>query len=111
MRSGGRILTHNSLDNLAVITAQPGLTMTAIRLLNPTAGDANVQLFDASVTTGITLGTTMPAWVVNAAATEPSVGDGLPNEGVTFTNGIVAAVTTTVVGTSTVTAHLRIVIG
>jgi hypothetical protein len=61
------------------------------------AADTCIQLFDAFSTSSITLGTTLPDWVVmlDFGAGEVSVGDGLPNEGLVFQRGIVVASTTT----------------
>lgn len=76
------------------------------------AADAYIQLFDASSTSGITLGTTQPDWVVmlDFGAGEVSVGDGLPNEGLVFKNGVVVASTTTASGSTGATSQVRLAI-
>jgi hypothetical protein len=76
------------------------------------AADAYIQLFDASSTASVTLGTTKPRWVVmlDFGAGEVSVGDGLPNEGLVFQNGIVVASTTTSTGNTGSTSQVRLAV-
>jgi hypothetical protein len=76
------------------------------------AADAYIQLFDAFSTSGITLGTTKPRWVVmlDFGAGEVSVGDGLPNEGLVFQNGIVIASTTSASGSTGATCQVRLAV-
>lgn len=107
--SSGLLKANSLAGTLTVISSVPCI-VTAIRAANTTVADAYVQLFDAAVTTGITLGTTIADWWVltDFGAGDISVGDGLPTGGLTFTRGVVAASTTTATGSTGATQHVRI---
>ena len=94
--------TTGLTNSLVLVRSKPTI-ITCIRAWTTAAGiaaDAYVQLFDASATAGITLGTTVADYVVvlDFGAAEVTSGDGLPTNGVTFKNGVVAAWTTTPYG-------------
>ena len=108
--SGGTLFKHDSVDDTLVLVKGHNCTISAIRAINTTAADAFVQLFDAAAVTDVTLGTTLADWVVHSQADEPSLGDGLPTDGVTFRNGLVIASTTTVDGSAAAEQHVRIAI-
>ena len=76
------------------------------------AADAYVRLFDAAATADITVGTTKPDWVVQLdfGVGEVSDGDGLPNDGLVFTRGIVVASTTTATGSASATTQVRLAV-
>ncbi len=95
---GSDYIQFSSLTETAQLVASHTLTITAIRAFaSAVTGDNYVQLFDASTTGDVTVGTTKPTWVVmipgtsNAAAVSDS--DGLPTTpaGLLFKNGIVMA--------------------
>ena len=79
-----------------------------------------VQLFDKATTTDVTLGTTVPNWIIVVPEIDLTASgllgisdpDGLPTStrGVVFENGIIAATTTTQDGTTLASAHLTICI-
>mgnify|MGYP001611924135 CR=1 FL=1 len=82
----------------------------AARGLNITAGDAYLHIYDAALVADVTIGTTVPTWVVQADANDPSVNDGLPKAGLVFDLGIVVASLNAITGTTAATQHVRIAI-
>ena len=101
---------HNSLVATAVLSVGHRCALMAVRTINTTAADAYLQLFDAASASDVSVGTTVPDWVVQADANDPSVGDGLPTDGIIFDNGIVIASTTTATGNTAATQHVRLAI-
>ena len=110
MPDSSGLLKANSLGGTLTVISSVPCIVTSIRAANTTVADAYVQLFDASVTAGITLGTTIADWWVltDFGAGDVSVGDGLPTGGLTFTKGVVGASTTTVNGAAAAIQHVRI---
>jgi hypothetical protein len=107
----GDLIKQDSLAGLTLIVKHK-TTLLAARAINTTAADAYVQFFDAAAVADVTLGTTRADWViVTDFPIEVSSGDGLPTNGLNFEKGIVAASTTTAVGSTTATQHLRLVVG
>lgn len=104
------LVTANSLGGTVTQVATGAKTLTAIRAINTTAADAYVQLFDVAAITDVTLGTTLPAWVVLSDPNDLSLGDGLPNGGLMFQNGIAAASTTTATGLTAAVQHVRLAV-
>jgi hypothetical protein len=102
------VLSFNSLGATPVLAVGHKAVLMAARSVNLTAADAYVQIFDATSAGAVTVGTTIPTWVIQADANDPSVGDGLPTDGLVFDNGIVVASTTTSVGATTASQHVRI---
>lgn len=100
-------VNSNSLGATATLIVGHGATLTAVRAINTTAADAYVQLFDKATAAEVTVGTTVPDWVIQSDANDPSVGDGLPSGGLVFENGIVAVSTTTATGSTAATQHVR----
>ena len=97
----------NSLTGTATLIVGHRCVLTAVRALNTTAAAAYTQLFDAALAADVTLGTTLPDWAVRSDASDPSLGDGLPESGLVFVNGIVAASTTTLLGSTGAIQHVR----
>jgi len=98
----------NSLGSTATLAKKGRCVVTAVRAINTTAATAYTQIFDAAAITDVTVGTTVPTWVVRSAANDPSDGDGLPTYGIVFELGVVAASTTTALGSTGATQHVRI---
>lgn len=96
------------------VLLQPGRTIvTAARaFVDTAAADIFLQMFDAASAADVTLGTTLPDWVVtiDSAASPVSSGDGLSTNGDVFYKGVVVACTTTPVGAVTSAAHVRVAI-
>ena len=110
--TGGRIVSADSVDDSPLILMQAGeTTITAIRVINTTAAAAFVQLFDAAAITDVTLGTTAPTWAVESSADGVGLGDGVPEDGLVFKNGVVVGSTTTSTGSTAAVQHVRLVIG
>ena len=85
--------------------------VTAIRTINTSGtSPATLSLYNANSTAGITVGTTVPLWTVVAASGEPSQGDGLPTDGLMFSNGVVVASTNALTSTTGVIQHVRVCI-
>lgn len=108
----GRVIEMNSVGSTAVLVTGCAheVTVTAIRAINTTAALAHVQLFDAAAASDVTVGTTVPRWVVTSAASSASDGDGLANGGIRFVNGLVIASTTGVANNTGATQHVRIAV-
>ena len=104
------IISSNSMGAIAVLIQGTACTLVAVRAINTTAADAYVQLFDAALAADVTVGTTVPSWAIQSDANDPSIGDGLPTNGIVFRNGIVAASTTTSTGNTGATQHVKFVI-
>jgi hypothetical protein len=100
----------NSLTGTLTRVAGPNSTLTACRAMNTTAAVAYVQIFNAAAAADITLGTTIPTWVVTSAASVPSADDGLPSDGIEFPLGMWAASTTLHSGSTGAAQHVRFAI-
>ena len=109
---GGDIVKSNSLGATATLIQKGPVCVTAVKAINTTGADAYIQLFDAAAAADVTVGTTVPDWVVlsDFGAGLTSLGDGLPTDGLLFKLGVVAASCTTPTGNSAATQHLRVVI-
>lgn len=110
--SGGSLVKANSLAATATLVQGGPVTLTAIHAINTTAADAYIQIFDAAAIANVTVGTTVPDWVVMSdfGVGLVSVSDGLPTHGLSFRNGLVAVSTTTPTGNTGATQHARFVI-
>lgn len=82
-------------------------TLVDFHGINTTGSAAYIQLFNAALAADVTVGTTVPTRVLTVAASG-SASDALPNDGIRFPLGIVAASTTTATGSTGATQHLRI---
>ena len=108
----GTVLSQNSVTT-AVLVQEGPLIIAAVRaFISGLAADAYIQLFDAAAAADVTLGTTVPAWVVlvDFGTGNVSAGDGLPTHGLVFRNGLVVASTTDANNSTTVSTHVRVVI-
>ena len=110
--SGGSLVKSDSLTGTALLIQTKALILTAVHAVNTTGADAYIQLFDAAAAADVTLGTTVPDWVVMSdfGVGLVSVSDGLPTYGLSFRLGIVAASTTTPTGNTGAIQHARFVI-
>ena len=110
--SGGSLVKSDSLTGTALLIQTGGLILTAVHAINTTVADAYIQIFDAAAAADVTLGTTVPDWVVMSdfGVGLVSVSDGLPTHGLSFRLGLVAASTTTPTGSTGATQHARFVI-
>jgi hypothetical protein len=101
------------LNSLADTVTRGGLancTLMACRAINTTGAAAYIQLFNAAAASDVTLGTTVPTWVVKSQASDVSDGDGLPTDGLLFPLGLFAASTTTPTGLTAAAQHVKIAI-
>jgi hypothetical protein len=108
---GSDLLKADSVADTLVRLQKGHVTVTAARIFAASAAaDIFLQMFDAANTTDVTLGTTVPDWVVplDSAASPVSGGDGLPTHGGEFKLGIVVACTTTPTGNTGSAAHVRV---
>ena len=110
--SGGSLNRANSLGATAVLVHGGALILTAAHAINTTSADAYLQLFDAAAVADVTVGTTIPDWVVMSdfGTGLVSQDDMLPANGLSFRNGLVAASTTTATGSTGATQHARFVV-
>lgn len=100
----------DTVKDKTVLSANP-CVLTALRVRNGDAAIRYLQLFDRATTGGITLGTTPPDFTIllegiTTADQEVKLGNGLR-----FTVGIVAAMTTTETGSTLATADSVVVLG
>ena len=110
--SGGSLVKSNSLAGTAVLVQAGALILTAVHAINTTSADAYIQLFDAAAIADVSLGTTIPDWVVMSdfgagLVSEPHT---LPAAGLSFRLGLVAASTTTAINSTGAAQHARFVI-
>jgi len=110
--SGGSLNKADSLGATAVLIHGGAIILTAAHAINTTAADAYLQLFDAAAASDVTVGTTIPDWVIMSdfGAGLVSQDDMLPANGLSFRLGLVAASTTTATGSTGATQHARFVI-
>ena len=109
-------ITMLAVTGTAVLAAGHPIVLSAIRAVQNTAtpDEAFIQIFDAALAADVNLGTTIPDWVVQTdeAVGGVSVGDGLPEGGLSLANGCVIASTTLPEGSanpaSTSTVHLGV---
>ena len=86
----------NSVTEAGVLMVGHRCTLAAARgwITGGGVADIFVQLFDAALLADITVGTTVPRWVLLIPdGDNVTTGDGLPTEGLIFNNGVVAAAT------------------
>lgn len=101
------VLSTNNLSTAQLLRSGPTI-VTAVEAFNTTAAAAYIQMFDAAAIADVTLGTTLPLWVVKSPASDVSNPDNpLPQRGVVFQKGVVVASTTTPTGLATAVQHLR----
>ena len=100
----------NSVGATAVLGSGHKQNLTSVHAINTTAAAAFVQLFDAATAAAVTVGTTIPRWVVSSTASSVSIDTGFPGDGLTFYNGIVVASTTTPTGNTGATQHVRLAV-
>jgi len=108
---GSDLLKANAVDGTATLLQKGHLTVTAARIFaDSAAADIILQMFDAASAADVTVGTTIPDWVVvlDSAAAPVSGGDGLPTHGAEFKLGLVVACTTTPVGSTGSAANVRV---
>ena len=103
-------LEADSVSSTVTLVQTGKLHLTAIRAINTTAAAAYLQIFDSATSTAISLGTTVPDWVVKSGASDPSDGDGFPTTGILIENGLVVASTTTSTGATGAAQHVRITV-
>ena len=107
--SVAQYIANNSVTSAALcVTGQ--VWVKGIHDINTTASTAFVQLFDAAAAADITLGTTVPTYVVRSAATSCSDPHNIPSHGLLFRLGVVVACTTTPLGSTTAEQHVRVMI-
>lgn len=104
------VTEKNSVSGTAVLVSGSRCVMAAVKAINTTAAAAYLQLFDAAAVADVTVGTTVPRWVVKSAANDPSTDPDLPAGGLKFMNGIVIASTTTALGSTGAAQHVRVAI-
>lgn len=102
-------IEFDSLTSAVIVVASQNCVLTAVRGINNSGGTAAyIQIFDANLATSVTLGTTVPDWVVKTPAGDPSDGDGLPTNGLLFVSGIAVASTTLPTGNVSATQHVKL---
>lgn len=101
--------TADSVAGTAVLLVGHKCEVSAVRTVNTTAAAAYLQLFDAATAATVTVGTTLPHVVVKALANDPGTDDFY--EAVIFQNGVVVASTTTALGSTGASQHVRVALG
>jgi len=112
MPYSGSIVSSDTLAATATLLVGHRCILTGACVINTTGADAYVQLFDAAAAADVTVGTTLPTWVI-----QTDFGKGLVNEssnipegGISFVNGIVGASCTTPAGNTGAAQHVRLAI-
>jgi hypothetical protein len=110
MPSISTIVESNSLSNTSTLLVGHRCALTGACVINTTGADAYIQLFDVATAAAVTVGTTVPTWVI-----QNDYGKGLVNEssnipegGIDFVNGIAAVSTTTPTGSTAAVQHLKV---
>ena len=93
---------NTALGGTVALAASGPIKLTGYHLFNTSSAAAYVQLFDASTTADVTIGTTAPSVVMGLPASGGAV-MAVGEDGIRFQNGMVVASTTTVNGTTTQT--------
>lgn len=108
----GQLVSQNDVTGAVRVKSGRCILAAARIFESGVAGDAYLQIFDSNAAGDITLGTTVPDWVVmlDQGVGDVSGGDGLPTHGLVFVNGIVIASTTTPTGSTTRETNARLVI-
>ena len=109
-------ITLLAVTNTAVLAAGHPIILSAVRVVQATEAATEIftQIFNAAAATDVTLGTTIPDWVVqlDEAVGGVSVGDGLPEHGLSLSLGCVVACTDSPEGSAnagnTNTVHLGV---
>lgn len=99
------IVSSDSLGGTATLLVGHRCTLGWVNAINTTGSAAYTQLFDAATAGAVTLGTTVPTLVVSSAASGAGFQSSID---AVFTNGVVAASTTTTTGLTAATQHVRI---
>jgi len=103
------IITADSLNATDVLMVPHKTTLTGVNVQNGEEAVSFVMLYDAAAVGDVTVGTTIPDWVVTVPASSVAT-DTLPSDGVVFELGIVAASLTTVLGNTGASQHVRITV-
>ncbi len=101
---------HGLTAAKTLVSAKP-IQTSCLRMVNEDSAARFVQIFDAAAIADVTLGTTVPDWVLVAAAGGQ---DDSLKSGLSFKKGIVAAATTTATGNTGAAAskvHLYATVG
>lgn len=106
----GSIVRANSLGATATLLQGGRCNLTGLLAINTTVADAYVQVFNAAAAADVTVGTTVPDWVIFSPPGDVSEENSIPAPGMIFTLGIVVASTTTPTNATAATQHVRGVI-
>ena len=101
------VISNNTVTEADVLVQAGHVHVVAMHAINTTAAAAFVQYFDAAAVADVTVGTTVPVWVLRSPASSVSDGDGLPTHGLLFKLGVVIASTTTPTGNTGAAQHVR----
>lgn len=107
--SYSEIVTADSLNATDVLMVPHKTTVTGINVQNGEAAVSFVMLYDAAAIGDVTVGATIPDWVVTTAASSVTT-DSMPGDGVVFELGVVAASLTSVLGSTGASQHVRITV-
>ena len=98
-------IIKDSVAGTALLVRAGKIEVDAVEAINTTAAAAYLQLFDAATAASVTPGTTLPVFVLKSAANDPSA---YKLGGWVFQLGVVVASTTTVIGATGATQHVRL---
>lgn len=102
-----QILSSNSLAGTATLLRSGRVALSWVHAINTAVAASYLQLYDAAAAADVTVGTTVPTYVLKSTASDPSEG-ALPHNGLVFALGVVAASTTTATGSTGATQHVRL---
>lgn len=98
-------IIKDSVAGTALLVRAGKIEVGVVEAINTTAAAAYLQLFDAAAAADVTPGTTLPRYVLKSAANDPAASS---LEGWVFQLGLVVASTTTVIGATGATQHVRL---
>jgi len=101
-------IKSNSVGSAAVLMASGKIEVDTVHAINTVAAISYLQLFDAAEASSVSVGTTVPDFVLSVASSGVATQDFA--KGQVFQNGVVVASTTTNVGNTQALQHVRLAI-
>jgi hypothetical protein len=98
-------IIKDSVGATALLVKSGKITVDMVHAVNTTGAAAYLQIFDAAAAADVTVGTTLPMIVVKSAASDPAE---ILLDGCVFQLGVVVASTTTALGNTGATQHVRL---
>ena len=89
------VIQNDDVGATAQLVRTGQMIVRTIQGRNSTAALAFIQMFNAAAAADVTVGTTVPRWVIPVLASSVNEHSGIPDAGMQFPLGLVVACTTT----------------